>query len=113
MMCARCRLRYDPDPKNQIFTNPVHCEFCGASLLEDERISGTQLKMTFSMGLSSVNPKFPHLVIPKGSGLIIKAKFDSAKGGDNEKPKHHVYNPDEFGVDKSDDVGPNIYDKFI
>ncbi len=106
MRCARCKLRYDPDSKNAVFLNPVKCEFCGASLLEDERGSGTQLKMTFPMGLSSVNPKFPHLVIPKGSGLIIKAKFDSSKGGDNEKPKNSVSNP-KPAPKWENDTGPN------
>jgi hypothetical protein len=106
MMCARCKLRYDPDSKNAVFLNPVKCGFCGMSLLEDERGSGTQLKMTFPMDFSDA-AKYPHLVIKKGSGLIIKAKFDSAqtqpKGVVHEKPKHNIYGSDEFGLDESTD----------
>jgi hypothetical protein len=97
-LCPRCKARWEPDPQNRPVKSDS-CEMCNVSMKEEERKSGTQLKMSF-MTRSPVSPKFPHLLI-KSSGLIVKKKsqYDSAlakpqpssNGGDNEKKLAVVY----------------------
>lgn len=103
-LCLKCATRWEADLQNRQTVSDF-CDMCEASMKEEERKSGTQMKMTFPTSLRT-HPKFPHLVI-KSSGLIVKKKYDSAlakpqpssKGSDNEKLAnfYNAFN-DSFGL---------------
>jgi hypothetical protein len=69
-LCALCWSRLEPEalPKES-----ETCDFCGISLIEEERRSGEQLHLVF-VSRSPLNPKFK-----VKSGLIVKAIYDSYK----------------------------------